>query len=204
VKIVPATKEGIATAADAIRAGLVVAYPTETVYGLAVNPFDEDAVARLFEIKARDMANAILLIVANEEQLREVAKTVSPAASACIDSFWPGPLSLLLEKSNRMPEILTGGHEKIGVRQTSCTIARDLCLATGHALTSTSANRAGLLPAQSPADLAIEGIAVVIDGGLLESSLPSTVFDPDRGKIVRQGTIPEAALRAASRKVAID
>lgn len=197
MKIVPATDAGLRVAADAIRAGLVVAYPTETVYGLAVDPFAEEAVLRLFEIKARDVANPILLIVANEEQLREVVKSVSPPASACMRSFWPGPLSLLLEKSSRMPSCLTGGHEKIGVRQTSCDIARDLCLATGHALTSTSANRAGLPPALSPADLDLEGVAVAVDGGVLRPCPPSTVFDPDTGKVLRQGAISEKALREA-------
>ena len=197
MKIVPATEAGIGEAAGAIRAGLVVAYPTETVYGLAVNPFAEEAVLRLFAIKARDVANPILLIVANEEQLREVVKTISPSALVCMRAFWPGPLSLLFEKSSRMSSVLTGGHDKIGVRQTSCNIAHDLCLAAGHALTSTSANRAGLPPALSPADIDLEGIAVVIDGGVLEPSPPSTVFDPGTGKVLRQGAIPEKTLREA-------
>lgn len=196
MRIVSPTPEGIRFAADAIRAGQVVAYPTETVYGLAVNPFSEEAVRRLFAAKGRDMANPVLLLVADRGQLHEVVAGVSPVAAAYAEAFWPGPLSMLLPKSPRLPDILTAGAEKVCVRETACPIARELCLAAGNAITSSSANRTSAPPARSLAELDLLGIAVGIDGGTLSPSPPSTVFDPDTGKILRQGVIAEADLRA--------
>jgi L-threonylcarbamoyladenylate synthase len=125
-----------------------------------------------------------------------VAAGVSPVAAAYAEAFWPGPLSMLLPKSPRLPDILTAGGEKVCVRRTACPIARELCLAVGNAITSSSANRTGLPPGRSLAELDLPDIAVAIDGGTLPPSLASTVFDPDTGKILRQGVISEADLRA--------
>ena len=196
MRIVAPTPEGIRLAAEAIRSGQVVAYPTETVYGLAVCPFSEEAVRRLFAAKGRNPANPVLLLVADGRQLQEVAAGVSPVAAAYAEAFWPGPLSMLLPKSPRLPDILTAGGEKVCVRRTACPIARELCLAVGNAITSSSANRTGLPPGRSLAELDLPDIAVAIDGGTLPPSPPSTVFDPDTGKILRQGVISEADLRA--------
>lgn len=195
MRIVPPTPEGIALAADAIRADEVVAYPTETVYGLGANPFSEEAIRKLFEVKSRSTQNPVLLIVADDSQLREVAAEVSPRAAACAKAFWPGPLSMLFPKAARVPGILTAGRDKVCVRKTSCAIARDLCLAVGSAITSSSANPAGQPPARCLGDLALPGIALAIDGGILEPSPPSTVFDPDEGAVLRHGAIAEEALR---------
>jgi len=190
------THEGIRIAADAIRGGEVVAYPTETVYGLAVDPFSEKALARLFDVKCRPADNPVLLLVANEDQLRQVVAEVSEPAAACMQAFWPGPLSLLFPKADRVPALVTAGGNKVCVRVTSCAVARDLCLALGAALTSSSANRAGHPPARCLAEIELSGVTVGIDGGPLEPSPPSTVFDPDSCEVVRAGAVSEAALLA--------
>ncbi len=190
----PPTPAGIARAAEVIRAGGVVAYPTETVYGLAVNPFCAEAVERLFAVKERDPRNPVLLIVADSIQLAEVVAEVTPAAAACIARFWPGPLSLLFPKSPRLPLNLTAGHAKVCVRQTSCETARALCLAAGCALTSSSANLSGRPPARTADEAALPGVDVLLDAGELAPSTPSTVFDPDTATVLREGVVPMATL----------
>jgi len=197
VKLVPPTPEGLAIAADAIRNGEVVAYPTDTVYGLGVNPFSEDAVRRLFEVKQRDAGKPILLIIADEQQLHEVVTCVSAVSHTYIQAFWPGPLSILFPRSPRLPLALTAGADKVCVRCPASKIARDLCLQCGFALTSSSANLTGETPVQSLADLNLPGVAVGVDAGTLRDSEVSTVFEPSHGMILRKGAIVEAELRAA-------
>jgi len=200
MRVVPATPQGIEEAAAAIRAGQVVAYPTETVYGLGVDPFSEAAVERLFEVKSRERANPVLLIVADDDQLRTVVARVSTAAAACAEAFWPGPLSILFPKSERLAPSLTAGHDKVCVRRTACAMAAALCRAAGGAITSSSANVAGRAPARSAAEVDLPGIAVCVDGGTLAPGPPSTVFDPDTGAVLREGAITEAELRASRQK----
>jgi len=197
VKTVPPSPDGLAEAAEALRAGSVVAYPTETVYGLAVDPFSEAAVRRLFEVKGRSDDKPVLLVVADAAQLHSVAAEVSVKAAAYIEAFWPGPLSLLFPKADGLPDLLTAGQPQVCVRCPACVAARDLCRAFGGALTSSSANRSGEAPARSVAALDLPGIALAIDGGTLGPQPPSTVFEPDTGRIVRHGPITGEQLREA-------
>lgn len=187
--IVPLSPEGLRKAAAALRTGEVVAYPTETVYGLAVDPFSESALRRLFAMKGRDARNPVLLVVADVTQLGPVVRTVSPRAAAYIEAFWPGPLSLLFPRADRLPALLTAGSAQVCVRCPACAPARELCRIFGGALTSSSANLSDAPPARSVAELDLPGIAVAVDGGILAPGLPSTVFDPDQGRIVREGRI---------------
>ncbi len=194
MRIVAPDAAGLAAAVEALRAGEVVAYPVETVYGLAVDPFSGPAIQRLFEVKGRDAGNPILLIVAGETQLSQVAREISGRAAACIEAFWPGPLSLLLPKAGALPESITAGKPAVCVRCPAAAAARELCSLFGGALTSTSANRSGAAPATSLQQLALPGVALGIDAGALPSGPPSTIFDPARGRVLRAGPIPEAAL----------
>jgi L-threonylcarbamoyladenylate synthase len=189
VKIVASTAEGIEEAAQAIRDGLLAVYPTETVYGLGADPFSPDAIARVFASKGRAGDVPLLLIAADLSQVAEVVETFDDAAARYAEAFWPGPLSLLLPRSQRLPEILTPGSGQVCVRIPDHEIARALCRRTGHAIVSTSANVSGEAPARSLDDLAIPGIAVAIDGGLLPRRPPSTVFNPATGTILRLGAI---------------
>jgi len=196
VKVVSPTTKGIAQAADAICAGQVVAYPTETVYGLAVNPFSEQAVQRLFATKTRDGGNPVLVIVSGPEQLDKLVATVSDIARAYMERFWPGPLSLLFPKAVGVPESLTAGHSTLCIRCPACDIARALCQAAGP-VTSSSANVSGGEPARCVDEIVLPGVALAIDGGPLKASLPSTILDPETGKILRPGVITAAELAAA-------
>lgn len=169
-------------------------YPTETVYGLGVDPFSEEAVRRLYAVKERDAANPVLLIVDGLDQLREVVREVTSAAAGYAAKFWPGPLSMLFPRSPRLPGILTGGLDKVCVRWTSHPVARDLCREFGHAITSTSANLSGQPPAHSLDEVRLAGLGAAIDGGVLPKNPPSTVFDPDTGEVLREGAIPARLL----------
>jgi L-threonylcarbamoyladenylate synthase len=194
MKIVPPTAEGIAAAAAAIRAGKVVAYPTETVYGLAVDPFLETAIERLFEAKARDRGKPVLLIVADLDQLARVTTGLSEKARTYARAFWPGPLSLLLPKAPALPDALTAGSDKVCVRCPAHETARRLCQAVGGAITSSSANWSGQPPVLTLAELDLPGVTLAIDGGALAPSAPSTVFDPDLGILLREGVITKTQL----------
>lgn len=195
MKVVPPIRESYAEAASLIRAGEVVACPTETVYGLAVDPFSETAIETLFRVKGRDARNPILLVVAHESQLAEVVREITPAARRYMDAFWPGPLTLLFPKAAGLSDALTAGQDRIAVRCPACPIARDLCAVFGHALTSTSANRSGCPPATSVQEIDLDGIALAIDGGALPESAPSTLLDPESGRILRAGALSEETLR---------
>jgi len=188
-------------AAELIRQGLVVAYPTETVYGLGADPFSEAAIERLFTIKVRDRGKPVLLVVANEEQLGGVVAEISPGARACMEAFWPGPLSLIFPKAAAIPDSLTAGSDRICVRCTSSPLARELCLAFGGAITSSSANLSGEPPASSLDDIHLPGVAAAVDGGALPPASPSTVFDPDNRHILRPGAISEEKIAAILRHV---
>lgn len=190
MNIVAPTAEGIEEAVRALRAGRIVAYPTETVYGLAVDPFSETALKALFAAKGRPETNPVLVILSDIAQLPLLVDGISPRARAYMEAFWPGPLSLLFPKGRRVPELLTAGLPKVCVRQPACAAARDLCAAFGGPLTSSSANLSGAPPARSLDEVTVPDVAVGIDGGLLPPSPPSTLFDPDEQRILREGAIP--------------
>lgn len=199
MKTVPPDTSGLAEAAAVLAAGGVVAYPTETVYGLAVDPFSEAAIDRLFAAKGRPESNPILLIVADESQLARLAADISPQARRCIDAFWPGPLSLLFPKAAGVPSRITAGGSMVCVRCPGSVIARELCRAFGGSVTSTSANRSGQPPARDLGELDLDGVALAIDGGRLGDAPPSTVYDPQADRVLREGGITAGQIQAILR-----
>ncbi len=188
IRVQPDTA-GIAQAVEALRSGEVVLYPTETVYGLAVDPFNAQAVEKLFKVKGRDADKPVLLIVGNVGQLDTIVSEISPHAKVCMDAFWPGPLTLLLPKTDAVPDSITAGSSKVGVRSPGLDVARALCNTFGGALTSTSANLSGEAPAVSLDGLDLSGVALAIDGGRLDAATPSTLYDPESRVVLREGAI---------------
>jgi L-threonylcarbamoyladenylate synthase len=186
--------ENLNRVADALRSGAVAACPTDTVYGLAADPFNEAALDALFRAKGRDDGKPVLLVVGSLDQIPLVAKHMDARALACARAFWPGPLSLVLPAVGGLPQRITGAGGKVCVRCPACPVARALCLAFGGPLTSTSANLSGMPPASSLAGVRLEGVELGIDGGILGGGPPSTVFDPETGQLLREGAIPAAAL----------
>lgn len=192
--ILPPTAANLQRAAEALRAGEVVAYPTETVYGLGVDPFNEAALDKLYRVKRRDPQHAVLLIVGHPDHITALAAPLTATAFAYADAFWPGPLSLLLPPAFGVLPALLGPDGEVCLRWTSHPIAAALCNAFGGAIVSTSANLSGQPPASRASEVPSDGVAVCIDGGELGIGPASTVFEPESGRIVREGAISRELL----------
>jgi L-threonylcarbamoyladenylate synthase len=186
--IVQPDTAGIERAVAALRGGEIVAYPTDSVYGLGVDPFNTAALENLFKLKSRDSSNPVLMIIGDMDHLDCMVDTISPAARKCMNAFWPGQLSLLLPVSTELPDLLVGPQKKLCVRYSAHPIAAQLCKAFGGPITSTSANKSFEIPASSPETLDMEGVSVCIDGGVADGT-PSTIYDPDTGNVLREGAI---------------
>jgi len=194
MKILPPQSSGFQDAADVLRKDGIVAYPTETVYGLAVNPFSPAALERLLDAKGRDASKGILLIVADSNQLERVVRDMPDEALPLIEAFWPGPLTLLFPATGDVADMLLGPSGKVAVRCPGHAAARELCAVFGGPLTSTSANRAGEAPATRPEAIELPGVDAVLDGGMLPPAQPSTLLDPETGTILREGAIDRQTL----------
>ncbi|HET8721415.1 MAG TPA: L-threonylcarbamoyladenylate synthase [Nitrospira sp.] len=177
-----------------------VAIPTETFYGLGVNPFDETALQRLSAIKGRPDGKPILVLVSSPRDLALFAEHVPSSAAVLMDLFWPGALTLLFPARSSLPAALTAGTGRVGVRLSSCRPLRVLLERVGP-LTGTSANRAGAPPAQTARAVAEAfgaDVDVIIDAGSTPGGLPSTIVEADETvRIVREGVISRTAIEEA-------
>ena len=175
-----------------VRRGGIVAIPTETFYGLGVNPFDEQAVDRLLRVKGRGDGKPILVLIGSLEQLPRLTRIVSPIARILIDAFWPGPLTLLFPALPSLPGNLTAGTGMVGVRLSSCEPLAELLRRIGP-LTGTSANRADRPPAQTARMVEEElgqDVDAIIDAGSTAGGLPSTVIDVRQPiRVIREGAV---------------
>jgi release factor glutamine methyltransferase len=190
----------IALAAEVLRRGGAVAFPTDTVYGLGAAAFELEAVQALYEIKGRLEVKAIPLLLADAGDLAGVAATVPPVAARLARAFWPGPLTLVLEAGPRVPRAVLAGEHTVAVRLPDHPVARALIEAAGSPLATTSANRSGAPDAQTATEVVEQlGSALrwVVDGGRSPGGRPSTVVDVtvDPPAIRRLGPISEEALR---------
>ena len=183
-----------------LRAGGIVAYPTETFYGLAVDARSRAACGRLFELKGRPEDKAFPCIVSGVPQLEETAQRLGSAARLLAETFWPGPLTLVVEAGAPLAASAPDGG--IAVRASGLRLARDLAQGLGAPVTSTSANRSGAPPATT-AEEAISafgpGLDLVLDGGPCPGGLPSTIVDVRKTppRLVREGRVAfEEILRA--------
>ena len=167
-------------AAEIIRKGGTVSFPTETVYGLGADGLNPDAVLKIFEAKERPPGNPLSLLVHSREDIRKVAKNIPEKAVRLMDAFWPGPLTIVLEKNDIVPEITSGNLPSIGLRMPDHRIPLELVKRAGTPLAAPSANLSGKpspsLAIHVLADLAGR-IDAVIDGGGTAIGLESTVID---------------------------
>jgi len=172
--------EIIDQAAALIRSGDVVAFPTETVYGLGASALDGAAVGRIFEAKGRPNDNPLIVHIAERSQLSAVVREVPAVAERLIDLFWPGPLTLVMPKHPDVAEAVTCGLETVGVRMPSHMVARSLIQAAGVPVAAPSANRSGR-PSPTAAEHVVEDLAghipMVLDGGETGVGVESTVVD---------------------------
>ncbi|MDI6744132.1 MAG: L-threonylcarbamoyladenylate synthase [Thermodesulfovibrionales bacterium] len=192
-------KEILRKAVAVLNGGGIVAYPTETFYGLGVRFDNEASLKKLYELKKRPEEKPMPLIIGDRELLSLIALPPSESALELMDKFWPGPLTLLLKAKEGMSSYLTAGTGKIAVRIPGESTALYLVREAGFPITATSANPSGMPPAED-ADSVIryfgEEIDMVIDGGRTAGGLPSTIADAtgENIKIVREGMIPRHLL----------
>jgi len=188
----------ISEAAEILRAGGLVAFPTETVYGLGANALDPSAVQKIFEMKGRPETSPLIVHVASVEMAREMVAEWPPLAEELARQWWPGPLTMVLPKNSRVPSSITAGLPTVGVRMPNHPMALDLIQAAGVPVAAPSANRfTGLSPTTADHVRTAFGDAVpVLDGGPCAVGIESTVVEIDGGKLklLRPGMISFAEI----------
>ncbi|UOQ45343.1 L-threonylcarbamoyladenylate synthase [Halobacillus salinarum] len=187
----------------------VVAFPTETVYGLGADATNETAVKRIFQAKGRPSDNPLIVHVATREQVRELVTTIPPVAEKLMDAFWPGPLTLVMESSGRAAEPVTAGLSTIGIRMPDHPLALALIKAADRPLAAPSANRSGRPSPTSAAHVAQDltgRIAAILDGGATGVGVESTVLDctTEIPVILRPGGIAKEDLEQVIPRVMVD
>jgi L-threonylcarbamoyladenylate synthase len=190
-------------AAEMIRNGLVVAYPTDTLYGLAVDPRNAAAVTRLYELKGRAETSALTLIAADVDQAR-TAGQMTMMAERLAERWWPGPLTIVVPAREILAREGLAGRTTVGVRVPDHAVAIALARAAGFCITATSANRSGATAAATPAAVveALPDVDAIVDAGACRGGSPSTIVDASaRGlTLIRAGAVAwERVLESADR-----
>jgi L-threonylcarbamoyladenylate synthase len=188
------TSSQLRTAAELIRQGRLVAFPTETVYGLGANALDAAAVARIFEAKGRPATSPLIVHVVSIEMARELAAEWPAKAETLARLFWPGPLTLVLRKKPQVPDIVTAGLDTVGIRVPAHPLALALIREAGVPIAAPSANRfAGLSPttAAHVRDSLGEAVDLILDGGPTDVGIESTVLSlaGKRPALLRPGMV---------------
>ena len=188
-----------AEAGEIIRSGGLVAFPTETVYGLGANGLKADACAKIYEAKGRPSDNPLILHVADRAMVDLVAKEVTPMAERILAAFAPGPVTVILPKCAEVPTSVTGGLSTVGVRMPDNDIARALIRAAGMPIAAPSANRSGR-PSPTTAETVLADmdgkIPLILDGGSCRFGVESTIVDctGEHAEILRPGAITREML----------
>jgi L-threonylcarbamoyladenylate synthase len=201
--IVQPSPEALERAAVILRGGGLVAFPTETVYGLGANAFDAEAVARIFAVKKRPFASPLIVHVADVATARSLTVEWPRCAEILSRRFWPGPLTLVLRKAEIVPEVVTAGLDSVGIRMPSNPVALALIRAAGVPVAAPSANlftRVSPTTAQHVQDGLGEMVDLVLDGGPTQVGIESTVASLRRSPpvVLRPGMISQAELETAT------
>jgi len=186
----------------ALRQGGIVAFPTETFYGLAVDPFVAGAMAKLFTLKRRSPDKPLLLLIDELDRLGELVAAVPPLYGTLLARFWPGPLTLIFQARAGLPTGLSDVRGTIGIRLSSQPMACSLAAATSGVITGTSANPSGVpaaISAKEVKELFPTGLARILDGGKAPGGLGSTIVAESGGalRLIRGGVIPFSEILAA-------
>jgi L-threonylcarbamoyladenylate synthase len=191
-------------AREVILAGGVVAFRTDTFYGLGADPFNRDAIQTIKALKGREGGKPILVVVSDAEEADRFVASRSRLFGLMSERHWPGALTLVADARPEVPAELTAGSRKIGVRLPDEGDVRELVRACGGALTATSANLAGEPPARSAAEVARSfptGLDLIVDGGAARSASPSTVLDVsgESARLIREGVVSRRRLEESLR-----
>lgn len=195
------SKDDITYAATQLKAGELVAFPTETVYGLGADAVNVNAVRKIFAAKGRPADHPLIVHVADAAQLANWARDVPPFAHALARKFWPGPLTLVLKRSANVPDAVTGGQDTVAIRVPSHPVAQQLLREFGGGVAAPSANRFGHVSATTAAHVREEfgdSVACVLDGGAADVGIESTIIDCSRDQpvLLRPGWITPQQLEA--------
>ena len=186
--------------AQIIRNGGIVIFPTETVYGIGTSGLDEDAIKKLYEVKLRPLNKPISLLVNNLEMVEKIAKNITEVEYRLMEKFFPGPLTIILEKKDIVPDILTSNTNTVGIRMPSGEIAKKLIEFAGVPIATSSSNISGKPSGTNITDIKKDfkgKVDCFIDNGESELGIPSTVIRiiDDIPHILRQGAISEEEIR---------
>ncbi len=196
----------IARAAEIIRAGGVVCYPTRCLYGLGADARNAAAVEKVFSLKQRPATMALLVLIHRPEEMEGLAARIPKLARVLMERFWPGRLTLVLEAAAGLPEPLTAGTGRIGIRLAGHPVAAALVSAFGGPLTGTSANLSGSPGCAQIPDLEPrirKGVDLILDAGVLKGGVGSTVVDVTGEKpvVIREGEVPKAEILAVAKEI---
>ena len=196
------TGEAIARAVERLRDGLLVAFPTETVYGLGADARNPEAVGRIFAAKGRPADHPVIVHLGDAAQLTDWARSVPEGANKLAAAFWPGPLTLILPRASHVADIVTGGQDSVGLRVPSHPVARTLITAFGGGIAAPSANRFGRISPTTARHVAGDlgdSVAMILDGGACAIGIESTIvaFTGEQPMLLRPGGIGVAALSRA-------
>lgn len=185
----------IERAASELMGGGVVAFPTETVYGLGADVYNPHAVAKIFEVKSRPRFDPLIVHVADRNSVDDLVQQVPTQAAELMDAFWPGPLTIIFEKKERVPRIVTAGLATVGIRMPSHPVAEALIRALGRPIAAPSANPFGYISptrARHVAKLFAQRVPIILDGGNSRYGIESTIVSIRNGmvRIHRHGAIP--------------
>ena len=206
--IIEATHENIEIAAEAIKSGDIVAFPTETVYGLGSDGLNPTAVAKIFEAKKRPSFNPLILHIASINQLHDLVNINNEKVERLVEAFWPGPLTLVLPKKDNIPEIVTAGNLTVAIRMPKHSVALKLIESSGVPIAAPSANTFGFLSPTSAMHVEKQlgdKIGLILDGGKSDVGLESTIVEvfEDKVYLLRPGGIAIEQLEAVCDKIEI-
>jgi L-threonylcarbamoyladenylate synthase len=201
LRIDPHESKAPRRAVEALRRGEVLVYPTDTIYGLGCRIDDDRAVRRIYEIKNRPAMEPLPVLLADPVQVDDYAREISPVARRLISRFWPGPLTLVLRRSARIPSVVAGGGDTVALRVPGHPLPRALVRELGVPIVGTSANSHGM-PSPVTAQQAVfdlgDRVDMVLDGGRAPLGRESTVVDAtgDLPRIIREGALPAPEMAA--------
>jgi len=193
--------EAVSCAADIIRQGGVVVFPTRNLYGLGTDALNPGAVDRIFKIKKRPSSKPLLVLIKSRDELPKLVRHIPAAAECLMDHFWPGRLTIILEAKDTLPANLTCGTGKIGVRLPGHPVALSLSAAVDSPISGTSANISGKPGCSNATELQasiIRKVDCILNAGQLQKGIGSTVVDISEMKveIIREGSIPVENIRS--------
>lgn len=208
-EVLKASEESIKKAADIIKSGGIVGVPTETVYGLGANALDEHAVGKIFEAKGRPKDNPMIVHVSCMEEIKPLVKEIPESAKLLAEKFWPGPLTIIMKKTDLVPPVTSGNLDTVAIRMPSHEVMREIIKKSGCPIAAPSANLSGS-PSPTNAKYVYDDmngkIPLIIDGGESNVGLESTVITlaGDKPRLLRPGGVTPEELEEVLGEIEID